>query len=422
MRSRTFGALVGLAVVTAGAAVAHADVVEVFATGVADDGTVLAPGNADPHWTIVQAPAGVTFTPPSAATVATAVSVWVQNDPVGTVGSSWIASTPSGGASVRPGTYVFRTTADLTGLDPATAVLTGRLASDNTVSDIRINGTSTGTSGGIFGSFAFSFQITQGFVDGPNTIDVYLENLGQVLNPMGVRIELTLTADPAVVADTTAPEIFGCADATFEWGGSDVPLDAATLGISATDDVDGDLAVTLSPASVGLGTHTVVASATDAAGNVASCEFQVTVADTAAPVFVDLSAAVTGTCIDGRRFAELVVTAATSDAGDAAPTVRIVEITSQDTGGWCRAFSRANDEPQITGPLTALVRADAFGRNGRTYEVTVEALDASGNSTLATLEVEVSAVGTTCCRSRWNHGPSRGLGWGFFGRFARCRR
>ncbi|MGH9281612.1 MAG: HYR domain-containing protein, partial [Acidimicrobiales bacterium] len=87
------------------------------------------------------------------------------------------------------------------------------------------------------------------------------------------------------VRDTTAPELTLPGDMTVEAtgpGGAAVPY-AAT----ATDIVDGDVAVTCSQDSdttFGLGTTTVSCSATDAHDNTARRSFTVTVVDTTAPV------------------------------------------------------------------------------------------------------------------------------------------
>src|SRR5207247_1320346 len=61
-------------------------------------------------------------------------------------------------------------------------------------------------------------------------------------------------------------------------------LTPALLGLSATDDVDGAVAVTLSTSSAGLGSTSVTARATDSAGNSSTRTFTVRVLDVTAPV------------------------------------------------------------------------------------------------------------------------------------------
>jgi hypothetical protein len=95
-----------------------------------------------------------------------------------------------------PGTYIFRTTFDLTGLQPSTAVLSGKWAADNAGS-IVLNGTSTGVSNNSGAAFfaLTDFSLTRGFVAGVNTLDFYVTNtyspVGGPYNPVGLRVEFT---------------------------------------------------------------------------------------------------------------------------------------------------------------------------------------------------------------------------------------
>jgi hypothetical protein len=369
-----------LAVTWAAASLARANDIAVFNTGVDANGNVLSPGHNDPHWSIVQVPAGSGYTAGAAAKVAFAHPVYVQNDAVGSAGSSWISAGSDTADDYPPGTYVYRTTFDLSGLKPSTAHLSGVFAVDDTVTSVVLNGTTLPISGGMFVLMNATFDVTTGFVDGVNTLDFVVSNLG--FNPTGFRAVIHGTADLAVVPDTTAPVISGCSDRTFEYAGQPVALDAAALGITALDDRDGAVAVTLSPNSVGLGTTLVTASAHDAAGNTATVQFDVTVADTTAPVFTSIS--VTPDTIDQRnhKMVPVTVTAQVADAGDPAPVVQIVSITSNE----------GNDpsDTQVTGAMTAQVRAERNGKgSGRTYTITVTATDASGNVGTATVTVFV---------------------------------
>lgn len=104
------------------------------------------------------------------------------------------------------------------------------------------------------------------------------------------------TAEPSITivwtpagADTTAPAISGVpADATFD-AASSAGAPVSYTEPTATDAVDGSVAVTCTPSSGStfpLGSTTVACSATDTAGNSASASFTVTVADTTAPTLV----------------------------------------------------------------------------------------------------------------------------------------
>lgn len=112
-------------------------------------------------------------------------------------------------------------------------------------------------------------------------------------------LELTPDVDPTL-CDTSDPTSFCSADVPVDVTAPVLALspnltvsaapDSAvvTYTASATDDVDGTVAVQCAPASGSvfpLGTTTVTCSATDTAGNTATGSFTVTVKDTTAPVF-----------------------------------------------------------------------------------------------------------------------------------------
>jgi hypothetical protein len=81
-------------------------------------------------------------------------------------------------------------------LNPATAVLIGQWATDNTGSDIVINGVSTGHTAAGFGGWS-SFTLSSGFIAGVNTLDFIVYNVPQEFgNPTGLRVEMSGTADP----------------------------------------------------------------------------------------------------------------------------------------------------------------------------------------------------------------------------------
>jgi hypothetical protein len=87
------------------------------------------------------------------------------------------------------------------------------------------------------------------------------------------------------VQDQTKPVVVVPADITKEATGPNGAT-VAFLGVIATDDVDGGVVATCTPASgsvLALGTTTVTCSARDTAGNVGDSSFTVTVRDTTAP-------------------------------------------------------------------------------------------------------------------------------------------
>lgn len=161
----------------------------VYNTGVDNTPTILSDGSVDSHYTVnsgtayaIQAPKGILFT------------IWVADQ----ADSQWISPQTDPNVGVPGGTYDYVTTFDLTGLDPATATLTGNYSADDSVSII-LNGSPTGQS---YASPAWaslsSFSITSGFISGVNTIDFQVTNSnGSGNNPSGVQVEfLTHTADP----------------------------------------------------------------------------------------------------------------------------------------------------------------------------------------------------------------------------------
>ncbi|MCZ8192348.1 MAG: PEP-CTERM sorting domain-containing protein [Microcystis sp. LE19-338.1B] len=95
-------------------------------------------------------------------------------------------------------TRTFRTTFDLTGLNPSTASIVGTWAADNFLDQILINGVSIGTipndPGGVnYNSFS-PFNINSGFQAGINTLDFVVRDVGVI---SGFRVgEISGTAQP----------------------------------------------------------------------------------------------------------------------------------------------------------------------------------------------------------------------------------
>ncbi len=170
---------------------AQADSIVLFNTGVTAPGTPAPGGSTDTHYTITASPTGA-----SAAIVASSIpGVYIPNDS----NSQWISISSNTFGPV--GNYTYRTTFNLTGLNPASAVITGRWATDNTGLDILINGISTGnTNTTQFGSYT-SFSINSGFTAGVNTLDFIVNNGSNSDNPTGLRVEfLQATAPPQTSA------------------------------------------------------------------------------------------------------------------------------------------------------------------------------------------------------------------------------
>jgi hypothetical protein len=137
----------------------------VYGTGLDNTGALLPEGSPDPHYTIVSGPAtGSTFVVDSSSMD----GAWIPNGPT----SSWISHTATS-VSTKTGAYIYRTTFDLTGFIPETAVLIGFWNTDNNGTEILLNGTSFPftTSAISYNEAPTPFSITTGFLPGLNTLD-----------------------------------------------------------------------------------------------------------------------------------------------------------------------------------------------------------------------------------------------------------
>ncbi len=156
-------------------------------------------------------------------------------------------------------------------------------------SDIFVEATgSTGASVGfsasatdlVSGQVSVSASPVSGSVFPLGTTDVQLSAVDAAGNASTASFNIT-------VRDTTAPSLNLPASQTLE--ATSAAGAVATFSASASDAVDGSVTVTLAPESgsvFALGSTTVQASATDAAGNTRSGSFEVRVVDTTAPAIV----------------------------------------------------------------------------------------------------------------------------------------
>ena len=183
-----------------GAGQAQAASITIFNTGVNGSGVSLGNGSTlETHYSLFSVPGGL-------STILTRDSSggFPVNFYTGTPDSStsmWIGPNNNSQLVSPIGEYIYRTTFDLTGFDPATASLAGKWTTDNNGLDIRINGASLGYTTG-FASFndGFSpFTVTSGFISGLNTLDFVVNNglvaIGNTIdNPAALRVEVSGTA------------------------------------------------------------------------------------------------------------------------------------------------------------------------------------------------------------------------------------
>jgi hypothetical protein len=201
-RGKLSGWLIILNVFAASAGWA-ASIPGLFNTGVDGAGAPIANNASDTHYRLV---AGSAVTGP--AIVATSARLW----PIAPFGpwlgdnmrSAWVTPATSGmGPNETNGTanYRYETKFDLTGLDPATAVIAGHWATDNGGLDVLINGVSTGQANTQQFTDWTYFQINTGFVAGTNTLTFVLNNgAGESPGdgPTGLRVEMSGTVEPRV--------------------------------------------------------------------------------------------------------------------------------------------------------------------------------------------------------------------------------
>lgn len=191
------------------------------------------------------------------------------------------------------------------------------------------------------------------------------------------------------VQDTTAPVLVAPSDITVEQrsaAGTAVALGEA-LAADACDAAP--LVINDAPEVFPLGTTVVTWTALDHAGNVATATQRVTVVDTTPPRIVSLWATPSVLWPPDKRMVPVVVGAVVEDLCDAAPSCRIVAITSSDPVSGPGAGNLAPDWV-LTGDLTAELRAERLGTKvSRTYTITVQATDASGNASCANVVVVV---------------------------------
>jgi hypothetical protein len=167
-----------------------------------------------------------------------------------------------------------------------------------------------------------------------------------------------------------------------------------TAGLVASDNCTpaANLVITQSPPAgtpVGVGTHVITLTVTDAAGNSSECATTLNVTsassrDTTPPGIK--SASVSPKVLKPALWQMVPVTVSivAKDDRDPAPVSRIISITSDaDSQGFLPDW-------KITGRLTAKLRAERNWRGEtRTYTLKVACTDASGNRSLTNLIVRV---------------------------------
>jgi len=191
------------------------------------------------------------------------------------------------------------------------------------------------------------------------------------------------------VADTTPPTISGgfgrtvSADANCQ--GTVPNMFDGFLSISDNCTASNKLVTTQSPAAgtkVPAGSYPVTTTVTDASGNTSTFVILLTISDNTAPVIQTLSVNPNVLSPPNHQLVPVTVSAFVTDTCDAAPVVKIVSISTND--------GTSPGDITITGNLTALLAASKTASGGnRVYTITVQATDASTNSSTAQVTVTV---------------------------------
>jgi probable HAF family extracellular repeat protein len=191
------------------------------------------------------------------------------------------------------------------------------------------------------------------------------------------------------VADTTAPTITSApTNVTVSTGTNCQGAVPNLLGlVNASDNCTaaGSLTKSQSPTAgtlLGTGQHTITITVTDAAGNSATANVTLTVADSAAPTIQSVCASPNVLSPPNHQLVPVTVKVLATDGCDPAPVSQIISVTASETTD--------PGDITITGDLTVNLAAskNSMGKD-RIYTITVRTTDASGNSSTATVTVTV---------------------------------
>jgi hypothetical protein len=198
------------------------------------------------------------------------------------------------------------------------------------------------------------------------------------------------------VNDTQKPNISCPADITVNApsGSCSATVDFA---VNATDNC-GVPTVISSPASGSVfpvGTTMITATATDAAGNSQSCNFNVRVKDTTPPV-ITLNGQTITLWSPNHKYATVNVADLVASASDLCDpsvnidSVRIAKVTSDEPDNSGGDGNTTNDIVIAANCKSVQLRSERMGGgNGRVYTITFQVTDASGNVSTAAAKVTV---------------------------------
>lgn len=238
---------------------------------------------------------------------------------------------------------------------------------------------------------SFSTVVASTPNDGSQTITV-----PQMLTAQG-RMMLTPSAQcffavsrQFSIVDTLNPSISAPGNIVRECtspSGTPVALGVAT----ASDQCDATPSISNNgPPLFPLGTTAVQWTATDDSGHQGGATQLVTIQDTAPPVISGLTATPNSLWPPNHRMVPIAVAVSVADVCDSSASCHIKTVTSNEP---VNGTGDGNTSPDwtLTGPLTLEVRAERAGNgHGRTYTITVECTDGSGNSSTKAVDVIVA--------------------------------
>ena len=178
--------------------------ITLFNTGVDNSGHVLADGASESHYTLTSVAGGTSNLITRTSVGGYPIPPWLGDNSA----SDWIGPNNDAALNSLPGSYTYRTTFSLEGLDKDTAKITGQWSTDNSGLQILLNnvdiGVANGSTNGGFTSFStFDIPVGSNFLADNNTLDFIVSNAqnrpgDDTANPTGLRVELSGTANPTV--------------------------------------------------------------------------------------------------------------------------------------------------------------------------------------------------------------------------------
>jgi hypothetical protein len=200
-------------------------------------------------------------------------------------------------------------------------------------------------------------------------VPVILANL-----PPSVTCPGTVTAECGTAAEVTVLVADPEGDAlTIVWSVNGAVVQTNTVAASSPP-VAANLTLTR---VLPLGTNVVYLMVTDTATNTASCATLVTVVDTTPPVIVTAAATPNVLWPPDHKLVPISVSADVTDT--CGPTTwKITRVRSSEAVNG-RGDGNTSPDWAITGAHTLKLRAERSGGNSRTYTITIQAKDQSGN-------------------------------------------